>query len=70
MKELRFHRELYDGNSVDAAVKVFDRVATFELIEEQAHWLVKVTATGEHAERDILGELANAALALTIEGRA
>jgi hypothetical protein len=68
--ELRFHREIYKGTSVDEAVKVFARYGSFELAEEQDHWLVRITAKNSDRERKLAGELGNYALGLTIrEGK-
>lgn len=67
--ELRLHRELYRGESVDEAVKLYARFASFELVEEPTHWLVKLRAKSPARERQIAGELANYALGLTIKQR-
>lgn len=69
MTELRFHRDLYRGASIDEAVKVFGRFASFELAEEASHWLVKITAKSDARERQIAGELSNYALGLSIKDR-
>lgn len=65
MIELRFHRDIYAGEAVDAAVETFARFGAFELAEEPAHWIVRVTARRADRERAIAGELANHALGLT-----
>ena len=44
MRECRFHREIYDGKAVDAAVKVLERFGRFDLAEEPEHWIVRITA--------------------------
>ena len=67
MIELRFHRDLYRGESVDEAVKVFAGFARFELCEEPAHWIVRVS--DESNERTVARELANYALGLTVRSR-
>ncbi len=69
MTEVRFHRELYEGTSVDEAVKVFGRFGTFEMVEDPAYWVVKVTCKTETRERQVQRELANYALGLTIKER-
>ncbi|MBI2392100.1 MAG: hypothetical protein HYV09_21085 [Deltaproteobacteria bacterium] len=66
MIELRFHRELYDGNAVDEAIKSFDRFATLERAEEPSCFVVRVTAKDEARERKVANELGNFALGLTI----
>ena len=69
MTELRFHREIYRGTAVDEAVKVFAPHATFDLVEEKEHWLVRITGKSEARERRIAGELGNYALGLTMKAR-
>ncbi|MEO7095006.1 MAG: HxsD-like protein [Polyangiales bacterium] len=67
MIELRFHRELYDGKSIDEALKIFGAHAGFEQAEEPTHWIVRVTGADPAREKRIAGELANYALGLTIQ---
>ncbi|MBZ0116175.1 MAG: HxsD-like protein [Sandaracinaceae bacterium] len=69
MRQLRLHREIYRGEAVDEAVKVYGKYATFDLKEEQAHWLVEITSSSPARERRIADELANYALGLTIRDR-
>lgn len=69
MREVRFHRELYRGESVDEAVKVLAPYATFALVEEPAHWLVRIEASTPARERKVALELQNHALGLTIRSR-
>ena len=66
MIELRFHRDLYRGESIDEAVKLFGSVARFELAEEPTHWIVRVAGEGE---KTVANELANYALGLTLRER-
>ena len=69
MIELRLHREIYRGTAVDEAVKVFAGYASFELVEEPEHWVVRVTGKSPARERRVAGELGNYALGLTIKHR-
>lgn len=69
MREVRFHRELYRGEHVDQAIKVYDRYATIERIEEDAYWVARIGASSPERERRIADELANYALGLTIRER-
>ncbi len=69
MREVRFHRELYRGESVDEAVKVLAPYAKFSLIEEPEHWLVQIESTTAARERKIALELWNHALGLTMRAR-
>lgn len=69
MREVRFHRELYRGEHVDQAIKVYDRFAQIERAEEDAHWVVRLEAKSPERERKIADELANYALGLTIQQR-
>lgn len=66
MIDLRFHRDLYDGRSVDEATKLFATHATLELTEEPTHWVVKLSAESPERERRVAGEFANYALGLTV----
>ena len=68
MRECRFHREIYDGKAVDAAVKVLERFGRFELAEEPEHWIVRITAKTPARERKLALELGNYALGLTRKG--
>jgi len=66
MRELSFHRELYPGEAVDAAIKTFEPWAELTREATATHWLVRVQAQSEAAERRIAGELSNYALGLTV----
>jgi hypothetical protein len=68
--ELRFAKDLYRGEAVDAAAKTFARFAVLELAEEPATWIVRVTASRPEREKMIARELANWALGATIRDRA
>jgi hypothetical protein len=69
--ELRFHRDLYRGESVDAAAKALAPYATaIDRAEEPAHWVLRVTATTPERERRVAGEIANRALGITVRGAA
>ena len=71
MIELRFHRDLYRGESVDAAAKTLAAYATgIERAEEPSHWVLRVTATTPERERRVAGEIANRALGITVQGAA
>jgi len=69
VRELRFHRGLYAGDQVDAALKVYDRFGTFTISEEGEHFVVRLESKNAARERRLAGELANYALGLTIRGR-
>lgn len=69
MIELRFHRDLYRGESVDSAIRAFERFASFERAEEGGAWVVRVRATRPEREAKIARELANWALGETIRAR-
>lgn len=69
MIALRFHRDLYRGESVDAAAKALEPYASsIERAEEPAHWVLQVTAATPERERRIAGEIANRALGITVRG--
>lgn len=66
MKELRFHRDLYPGEAVDAAIKTFEPWAEVTRQSSPTHWILQITAGSAAAERRIAGELSNFALGLTV----
>lgn len=67
MIELRFHRDLYRGESVDAAAKALSPYATsVDRAEEPTHWVLRVTAATPERERRVAGEIANRALGTTV----
>lgn len=68
MIERRFHRELYAPSSVDEAVKVFERFARFEVVDEGDYRVVRVTAKRPERERKVALEICNYALGLTRKG--
>jgi hypothetical protein len=69
VRELRFHRTLYRGESVDAAIRTFERYGRLERREEPDYWVVAIAAKSARRERRIADELANFALGLTIRER-
>jgi hypothetical protein len=71
MIELRFHRDLYPGEAVDAAAKALAPYATaIDRAEEPAHWVLRVTASTPERERRVAGEIANRTLGITVRGAA
>ncbi|MEM6294231.1 MAG: HxsD-like protein [Myxococcota bacterium] len=67
MSTLRFHKALYAGEAVDAALKRLQRFGRFETREDAEHWVVEVEATRADLQRRLEGELCNFALGLTVE---
>jgi hypothetical protein len=71
MKEVQFHRELYVGEAVDAAIRTFEPWAQLEREASPTHWIVRISARSAAIERRVAGELSNYALGLTVrEGAA
>jgi hypothetical protein len=70
MTELRFHKDLYRGEAVDAAAKALAKYATLELVEEKSAWIVRVTGKTPERELRVARELGNWALGATIRDRA
>lgn len=68
MIERRFHRDLYPTAAVDGAVKVFERFARFEVVDEGDYRVVRVSAKRPERERKVALELGNYALGLTRQG--
>jgi len=64
--ELRFHRDIYDGASLDSAMQLFLPHGRMERSETPSHFIVALTANDPSKERRIAGELANYALGLTV----
>lgn len=69
MTELRLRRNLYRGPAVDEAIAVYRAYATFERVEDDDYWAVRVVGASAERERRIAGELANFALGLTVGTR-
>lgn len=69
MIEKRFHIDLYDGNAVDAAVKVYEAFGSFQLEKSSEGWIVRIEANQGIDEQRLANELGNYALGTTIEGR-
>jgi len=65
--ELRFHRELYAGTAIDAALVRLARFARFERAEDGEYFVVRVDADDPVRLRRVAGELCNFALGLTRE---
>ncbi len=68
-RTLRFHKTVYAGESVDEAVKTFERFASFSLTDDDAHFIVTFEAKRPELEKRIAGELGNFALGLTVKRR-
>ncbi len=69
MRELRLHRELYRGESVDSAVGIYARFADLSRADEGDYFVVRIEGKSEERERRIADELANYALGSTIQER-
>jgi len=67
MSALKFHKTLYEGLAVDAAMKRFARFANFETDDDARYWVVRVRAHRPEQQLRVERELANFALGLTIE---
>ena len=66
---LRFHRTLYAGTAIDAALQRFAGVAntTFTRREDGDYFVVEIASTTDARTKKIARELGNFALGLTIE---
>lgn len=65
MIELRFHRELYAGEAIDAAIQAFAQVARCEREAAADAWIVRLEPLYPKHARRIVGEFGNYALAQT-----
>jgi hypothetical protein len=70
VRVLRFHRDLYPGELLDEAIKVYEPFAKLRRSEDSSHWVVTLDAQTEARERRVGGELGNYALGLTVQKRA
>lgn len=70
MIELKLHRAIYRGESIDEAMKALAAYAQLERAEESEHWVVRVSAATPARERRVAGEIGNRALGLTIRAGA
>lgn len=66
---LRFHRALYAGTAIDAALGRFAHLAQTQFVrsEDADYFVVDVTSTSIARTQTIARELGNFALGLTIE---
>ena len=69
MTELRFPADLYSGFAIDAAVKVYEPFAKFELEKTDEAYIVTLESKGDQDETTIADELCNYALGATVEER-
>lgn len=65
---LRFDRGLYLEDSVREGAAAFAEYATIEVGEDDAGWTLQVQVEDEDTRRELLGELGNYVLGLTIQG--
>lgn len=64
---LRFDKSLYLEGSVKEAVAAFAEYATIALSEDDDAWTLNVQAQDEDTRRELVGELGNYVLGLTIQ---
>ena len=69
MRTVRLPKDVYPGEEVDAAIKVYEAYGTLGQEEDEGHWVVTVEASSPAREKRLEGELANYALGLTIRNR-
>ena len=69
MRTLRFPKDLYPGEHVDEALKLFERYGKLERAEEADAWIVQVEASSRARARRLAGEIANYTLGLTVRNR-
>ncbi len=61
------HAELYRAEAVEEAGRAFSEHCQTVVSREESYLRVDLTATGDQSEERLAGELANYALALTVE---
>ena len=69
MTTLRLHRELYSLSAIECAREAFGTLCENHLVTEQTHYVVAVTTRDPGDAPQLAAELANYALAATIEER-
>ena len=62
-----FHHELYSLRALERTVEVFSGCGKVELGQEMPYYRATVTGDSTETEAELAGELANYALALTVE---
>ena len=67
MRECKFHHELYSLRALERCREVYRSAAEVEVAQEMPYFRVTVQATEPAVEAEVLGELMNYALALTVE---
>jgi hypothetical protein len=68
-EEVRFDRGLYAVEAVHAAVEAYAELGTFEVVEEQAEVLVRMTDPDPELAAVLLDELSNHVLHETVRRR-
>jgi hypothetical protein len=69
MQQLRFHRTVYSRGAIDAAVALYAGFGTIAVAEAPPYFEVTIEAANPEREPALAGEVANSALALTIEDK-
>ena len=69
MTRLRLHQELYSVRGIDAAIAAYEQAGTFARAEHAPYFELQITAAADVDEAELASELANYALASTIEER-
>ncbi|MFW6369072.1 MAG: HxsD-like protein [Myxococcota bacterium] len=64
---MKLHHDLYSTMALEEACKAFAGHASIETRQEKPYFELSVTATSGADEDELVGELANYILALTVE---
>lgn len=67
MRSLKLHHELYSAKALEEASSAFADHAAIDIRQEKPYFELTLTASGDADEDELLGELANYCLALTVE---
>ncbi|MFW5878770.1 MAG: HxsD-like protein [Myxococcota bacterium] len=67
MRALKLHHDLYSSMAVEEACNAFAGHASIESRQEKPYFELSISATDGADEDELVGELANYILALTVE---
>jgi hypothetical protein len=67
LRDLRFHHELYSLWALERTVAAFAEAGQVQLHQEMPYYRATVSGETLEVEAELAGELANYALALTVE---
>jgi len=67
MESIRLHTDLYSASAISRAIQLFESYASLTLRETDSYFEITVLSEHDAGEHRVAAELANHALALTVE---